>query len=189
MSRSTSKPSVTSKRGGLRTNIIADCCRASTIAVPRMALFSLLSVHPRVALYLQPDLGFGASPASRKRWSQIRSLTLHMESFHHPGLLTDHFKLLHVYLQSFPELRRLVFHWRGEKGLSPLSLATEPCLQNKVEAALSQHRPSQQRLSLSPLRFRPLEEKKLANAITNASQIASFVYDHRHSLREFNFRT
>lgn len=96
---------------------------------------SLLTVHPGVALYLRPDLGFGASPASRKRWSQIRSLTLHMESFHHPGLPTDHFKLLNVHLQSFPELQRLVFHWRGEKGLSPLSLATEPCLQNKVEAA------------------------------------------------------
>lgn len=164
------------------------------IAVERAPLqflehLSLLSVHPGVAFYLRPDLGFGASPASRKRWSQIRSLTIHMESFHHhPGLPTDHFKLLHAYLQGFPELRRLVFHWKGERGLSPLSLATETCLQNKAKAALSQHHHGQQRLYLSPLRFRHLEKIELANAITDASQIAFFVYSHRHSLREFKFQ-
>ncbi|KAJ5538795.1 hypothetical protein N7494_008274 [Penicillium frequentans] len=150
---------------------------------------SLLSVHPGVALYLRPDMSFGASPASRKRWSQIRSLTIHMESFHHhAGLPTDHFKLLHAYLKSFPEPRRLVFHWEGERGLSPFPLATEPCLLYMIKADLSQHRPRQQRLFLIPLRFRHLEKMELANAITDASQIASFVYDHRHSLREFNFQ-
>ncbi|KAJ5651761.1 hypothetical protein N7507_009187 [Penicillium longicatenatum] len=164
------------------------------IAVERAPLqflesLSLLSIHPGAALYLRPDLGFGASPASRKRWSQIRSLTIHMESFpHHPGLPTDHFKLLHAYLQSFPELRRLTFHWKGERGLSPLSLATEPCLQNKSKAALSQRCPSNQRLSLSPLRFRHLERMDMVNAITDASQIASFIHDHRYTLREFNFQ-
>ncbi|KAJ5909410.1 hypothetical protein N7504_004053 [Penicillium tannophilum] len=177
-----------------RRSVVDYALISMRIAVERAPLqilesLSLLSVHPGVALYLRPDLSFGASPASRKRWSQIRSLTIHMESFHHhPGLPTDHFKLLHAYLQSFPELRRLVFHWKGERGLSPFSLATESCLQYKIKADLSQHRPRQERLLLSPLRFRHLEEIELANAITDASQIASFVYDHRHSLREFNFQ-
>ncbi|KAF4762632.1 hypothetical protein HAV15_006721 [Penicillium sp. str.  len=40
---------------------------------------SLLSVHPGAVLYLRPAPGFGASPASCKRWSQIRKLTVHDE--------------------------------------------------------------------------------------------------------------
>jgi hypothetical protein len=100
---------------------------------------SLLSVHPAVVLYLQPNLGFGASPASRKRWSQVRHLTIHMESFpYQAGAPTDHFKLLHAYLQSFTALRTLVFHWKGGMGFSPLSLASgalsPKCIQHEVEA-------------------------------------------------------
>ncbi|KAJ6114367.1 hypothetical protein N7486_000145 [Penicillium sp. IBT 16267x] len=157
-----------------RRSVVAYALISLRMAVERAPLQFLESLSAvnscRAALYLRPDLGFGASPASRKRWSQIRSLTIHMESFHHhPCLPSDHFKLLHAYLQSFPELRRLVFHWKRENGLPPLSLAPEPFLQNKTKAALSPHRPGQQRLSLSPLGFHHLEKMELLNGcITNS---------------------
>jgi hypothetical protein len=35
-------------------------------------------VDPGAVLYLGPAPGFGASPASRKRWSQVRKLTVQM---------------------------------------------------------------------------------------------------------------
>ncbi|KAJ5161390.1 hypothetical protein N7492_006782 [Penicillium capsulatum] len=135
--------------------------------LPCLKSLSLLSIHTAAVFYLQPGIGFGASPVSRKRWSQIENLQIHMTSFpHENGRPTDHFKLLHAYLQSFPQLKNLVFYWKGEKGLSPISLATEPCLQpTSNQAAI-----------------------ELVNAATDASQVASFIADHRSSLREVNFQ-
>ncbi|KAJ5087363.1 hypothetical protein N7456_010979 [Penicillium angulare] len=155
--------------------------------LPLLESLSLLPVHPAAALYLRPDMGFGGSPASRKRWSQIRSLTIHMDSFqYHHGLPTDHFKLLHAYLQSFPELRKLVFHWVGEKNLSPLTLASEPYLQSTANSIESAPCYSNRSSSLRGLRFHHLEQIELANIITDASQISSFISLHRHTLMEFN---
>ncbi|QSS63271.1 hypothetical protein I7I51_00328 [Histoplasma capsulatum] len=42
---------------------------------------SLLPIHPGALLYLRPNMGFGASPAARKRWAQIRNLSIEMDSF------------------------------------------------------------------------------------------------------------
>ncbi|EGE85369.1 hypothetical protein RJZ56_005745 [Blastomyces dermatitidis] len=42
---------------------------------------SLLPIHPGALLYLRPNMGFGASPSSRKRWAQIRKLSIEMDSF------------------------------------------------------------------------------------------------------------
>ncbi|OJD12413.1 hypothetical protein AJ78_06990 [Emergomyces pasteurianus Ep9510] len=42
---------------------------------------SLLPIHPGAVLYLRPNMGFGASPAARKRWAQIRNLSIEMDSF------------------------------------------------------------------------------------------------------------
>lgn len=148
---------------------------------------SLLSVHPAAVFYLQPNLGFGASPASRKRWSQIRHLTIHMASFpYEPGLPTDHLKLLHAYLQGFQALERLVFHWQGARGLSPISLSREPSLEarkrkfeNIVQAAGR---------SLRPLKFPNLRQAELVNVTTDASRMASFILDHQHSLIDVNLQ-
>lgn len=164
------------------------------IAVEQITLrcldsLSLLSVHPAAVLYLQPKLGFGVSPASRKRWSQIRHLTIHMESFpYQAGSPTDHFKLLHAYLQSFPELRTLVFRWEGGRGLSPLSLAGEPCLQNAANKRLRRSDGRHGSQFLRPLRLPYLQELELVNVIMDAAQVASFVFDHRKSLHELNFQ-
>lgn len=163
------------------------------IAVERSSLPQLeslsLSIHPAAMLYLRPDLGFGTSPASRKRWSQIRSLTIHMDSFHYrPGLPTDHFKLLHAYLQSFPSLRKLSFHWIGERNAFPLALATEPCLQTSSNIAPATTARGIRGLSLRPLRFHSLQEVDLANVVTDAFQIAGFVSNHRSTLRQFKIQ-
>ncbi|KAJ5169886.1 uncharacterized protein N7500_002669 [Penicillium coprophilum] len=134
---------------------------------------SLLSVHPGAVLYLRPALGFGVSSASYKRWSQIRKLTVHMATFgHEPGRPTNHLKLLHAYLGSFPSLQRLVFHWEGESPAKGKS--TQAC-------------PKTCALPLRPLKLKHLQQMKLVNAIMDASQVASFIQEHRSTLREFNF--
>jgi hypothetical protein len=149
---------------------------------------SLLSIHPGAMLYLRPNPGFGTSPASCKRWSQIRKLTVHMTSFsHEAGQPTDHLKLLHAYLGSFPAVQRLVFHWEGERGLSPLSIATEPSLNRAPNEKPNQVRPQRCASPLPPLKFPHLQRMELVNATMDASQVASFIQEHRHSLREFNF--
>lgn len=164
------------------------------IAVEQVSLkllnsLSLLSVHPAAVLYLQPNLGFGASPASRRRWFQVRHLTIHMESFpYRAGSPTDHLKLLHAYLQSFPELRTLVFHWKGGRGFSPVSLASEPCLRNATNKRLRPSDGRQSNLFLRPLKLPYLQRVELVNAVMDASQVASFIFDHRKTLREFNFQ-
>ncbi|KAJ5733586.1 hypothetical protein N7493_002372 [Penicillium malachiteum] len=157
-------------------------------SLPLLESLSLVPVHPAAVLYLRPDLGFGTSPAARKRWLQIRCLTIHMDSFQHdPGLPTDHLKLLHAYLQSFPKLRKLVFRWVGEKNVLPLSLPTELCLQKSTNDTRSV--PSylnRGMLSLRPLQFHSLEHIDLFNVVTDAIQVASFLISHRHTLQKFN---
>ncbi|KAL1873385.1 hypothetical protein Plec18167_006436 [Paecilomyces lecythidis] len=148
---------------------------------------SLLPIHPGALLYLRPNMGFGASPASRKRWSQIRKLVIHMDSFPYiRGHPMDHLKLLHSYLQSFPGVKRFSFRWVGKKGPCPLSLATEPCLVGSTKTP-SQACPKRCTLPMKPLRLRNLQYMELENAILDASQISSFILDHRHTIREFDF--
>lgn len=149
---------------------------------------SLLSVHPAAILYLQPTLGLGASPASRKRWLQIRHLTIHMTSFPYETGPTDHLKLLHAYLQSFPTLQVLRFHWQGHKGLSPISLATEPCLQRQPREQAAGNDISKARTSLRPLRLPHLQAIELVNVTIDACQVACFILDHRYSLCDLNLR-
>lgn len=146
-------------------------------ALKSLTELSLLSVHPAAVFYLQPNMGYGSSPSSWKRWSQIRYLTIHVESFpHKDGLPADHLKHLHAYLQSFPALEELVFHWQGERGPSPLSLATEPYLQASGQSALR------------PLKYHHLRQVEVVNVTTDASQIAFFILTHRHVLRELNLQ-
>lgn len=149
---------------------------------------SLLPIHPGALLYLRPNMGFGASPASRKRWSQIRRLVIHIDSFPYAkGQPMDHVKLLHSYIQSFPNVKRFSFRWIGAKGPCPLSLATEPCLAASTKAASSQACPKRCTYPLKPLILHNLQYMELENAILDASQISSFIIDHRRTIREFDF--
>jgi hypothetical protein len=182
-------PSHRYRRSVVDYTLISLRIAAEQVSLKCLNSLSLLSVHPAAVLYLQPNLGFGASPASRKRWSQIRHLTIHMESFpYQAGSPTDHFKLLHAYLQSFPGLRTIVFHWKGARGLSPLSLASEPCLQNAANKRSRQADGRHGSQFLRPLRLPYLQEIELVNVVMDASQGASFVFDHRKTLHELNFQ-
>jgi len=110
-----------------------------------------------------------------------------MTSFGHvPGKPTDHFKLLHVCLGSFPALQRMVFRWEGEKSLSPISFATEPALK-RPSGDTSQACPKRSGLPLRPLTFHHLQQMELVNATMDASQVSSFIQGHRHATRKFNF--
>lgn len=149
---------------------------------------SLLPIHPGALLYLQPTMGFGTSPASRKRWMQIRKLAIHMDSFpYHRGQPMDHLKLLHSYLHSFPNLERFSFRWKGTKGPCPLSLATEPCLVPPSDGPAKQACPKMSALPPKPLKLRALQYMEVENAIMDASQVSTFIMDHRRTLHEFSF--
>jgi hypothetical protein len=149
---------------------------------------SLLPIHPGALLYLRPNMGFGASPASRKRWAQIRKLVIHMDSFPHAkGQPMDHLKLLHSYLESFPNVKRFYFRWRGAKGPCPLSLNREACLMASTKAIPTKACANRCAMPMKPLKLRNLQYMELENAILDASQISSFILDHRHTVSEFDF--
>lgn len=150
---------------------------------------SLLPIHPGALLYLRHMAGFGTSPSARRRWMQIRKLKIHMDSFPFEfGEPTDHLKLLHSYLEGFPSLREFTFLWRGEKGPCPLTLPTEPCLNaSSQQLPLTPKSTDSPRSKLRPLKFPSLRNMEVENVVLDASQVSSFILEHRHTVREFNF--
>ena len=167
------------------------------IAVERSPLrqlssLSLISIHASAVHYLNPTMGCGALPNSIRRWRQIRSLTIQMDTIPHDASLaqpaemgTDHLKLLHAYLQTFTSsLERLIFHWYGPKGLFPLSLSSEQCLLPPSPGLAC---PRRCHLALRPLKFEKLAFMEVDNVTTDASQVSSFILAHRRSISEFNF--
>jgi hypothetical protein len=87
-----------------------------------------------------------------------------------PGQPTDHLKFPHAYLGSFTSLQRLFFHWEGDRAVSPPSLATESSFNGAVKAKRGPVCPRHPEKPLRQLQF------------------ASLTQEHRHSLREFNFK-
>ncbi|GAM36759.1 hypothetical protein TCE0_018r06104 [Talaromyces pinophilus] len=155
--------------------------------LPRLEALSLTPIHPGGIQYLCPMAGIGSLPNSCRRWTQIRRLEIHMDTFpFDKGQATDHLKLLHSYLQAFRSLRDFKFRWVGDghKGPSPLSLATEPAL---CELAARSQACPKTRHYLHPLKFPYLQYMVLGNAVLDASQVSDFLTEHRHSLLEFDF--
>ena len=155
------------------------------IAVERNRLLkldtlSLLSVHPMAPFYLNPLSGFGARPNSVRRWSQVRNLSIYVDT---PPTSTpaDHLKLLHNYLQVFaPRLEEIDFRWQGMHAPWPLSLHNEPPPQN-VRAAVIYSNTIH--LGLPPLHMPRLRSSYAENITIDASQISAFVEDHHHMTR------
>ncbi|MCJ1272993.1 hypothetical protein MMC21_000782 [Puttea exsequens] len=145
---------------------------------------SLLSVHPSAVFYLNPLTGFGATPASMRRWKQIQKFDCEMDSIA-LGYPIDHLKHLHAYLQNFASTaREFRFRWLGTKGPCPLSLGAEACLE---ASSPKQACPKTCHLALRPLQFTRLRVMEVENTILSASQIAAFITANRHTLRDFNF--
>ncbi|KAF2454701.1 hypothetical protein BDY21DRAFT_290825 [Lineolata rhizophorae] len=202
-----------------RRSIVDYALISLRIAVERSPLdalktLSLLPIHPAGPLYLQPVLGFGATPRSVKRWSQIRHLVVHMESFPYGDAShTEHLRVLHAYLRTFaPTLTRLFFRWKGEKGPCPFTLDLEPVLlpspppiptasagssnPSKERSATRVHLPAASPASappprnafrLRPLRMPKLKYTELENAAMDSTQVSAFITRHRRLLSEFNF--
>ena len=172
-----------------RRDIVDYALISLRIAVERNALtsldsLSLLSAHPGAVLYLNPMMGFGATPTSIKRWKQIRNLTIQMDTVT-LGSPADHLKLLHSYLTLFSaSVKTFKFRWIGDKGPCPLSLRTEKVLQAPSPTAACPrtcHNP------LPTLKFKRLRIMEVENTVLDASQISSFITSHRRTLRDFNF--
>ncbi|KAI4128510.1 MAG: hypothetical protein LQ338_002680 [Usnochroma carphineum] len=174
-----------------RRSIVDYALISIRIAVERSNLLlldtlSLLSIHPAAVLYLNPSMGFGALPNSVKRWKRTTKLTICMDSIpFSPYPPSDHLKLLHSYLQLFASsLTDLVFRWQGIKGLFPLSLDKEVCLQEKSPEMAC---PRRCHLALRPLKLEKLRNMEVENIVVGASQVSSFITAHRHTIREFSF--
>ncbi|KAL6713973.1 hypothetical protein ACLMJK_008467 [Lecanora helva] len=145
---------------------------------------SLLSVHPGVVLYLNPLMGFGATPSSVRRWKQIRNLVIQMDTVT-LGSPTDHLKLLHSYLGLFSTcLKTFGFRWLGLKGPCPLSLSTETELRAPSPVTAC---PRTSSVPLRPLKFKRLRVMEVENTVMDASQVSAFITNHRRTLRDFNF--
>lgn len=146
-------------------------------------------VHPATALYLRPQLSYGASPASTRVWRRVKKLDIAMSSFAYSrDSPSDHLKVLHTYLQSFCSLEHLKFRWLGEKGPCPISLDAEPCTSRPASLDCAKACPRSCMLpSCKPIRFRHLRTMHLENAILDSSQAAAFIMSHRKVLHEFQF--
>jgi hypothetical protein len=159
------------------------------VVLPDLDTLSLKPIHPAAVLYLRPQLGIGASPASTKRWRNIKKLTVEMDSFafgpEHPS---DHLKILHTYLKSLTSLESLSFRWIGSKGPSPLSLHMEPCVAaSRVFDCSSACPKSGANPPFAALKFRHLKNMLLENATVDAVQISDFIMSHRKVLHDFEF--
>lgn len=146
----------------------------------KLDTLSLLSVHPMAPFYLNPFSGFGTRPNSTKRWKQIRSLVIHMDT---PPTSTpaDHLKLLHSYLHLVASrLEEFHFRWQGLNAPWPLSLHNEPTPQNQRCAVVYA---KQTQLNLKPLHMPNLRSSYAENIAVDASQISAFVEDHHHMTR------
>jgi len=129
-------------------------------------------------------MGFGATPASVKRWKNIRKLTIHMDTVN-LGFPTDHLKLLHSYLGLFSSsVKTFRFRWLGPRGPCPLSLGTEACLQVPSPTTAC---PQTCHRGLRLLHFNQLQVMEVENTMLDASQISSFIISHRRTIRDFNF--
>jgi len=169
------------------------------IAVERAPLYTLSAlslhpIHPGGLLYLHPMHGFGSTPSSAKRWSQIRHLSICMESIPFSSSSSrvrnqslEHLRILHAYLRTLSRgLTRLFFRWKGARGPSPLSLDKEPCMLPVQEECMHPSMRGQVR-GPRPLNFSRLRYMELENAVMDSVQISDFIEKHRRSLREFNF--
>ena len=146
----------------------------------RLRTLSLLPIHPGAMLYLRALPGFGASPRSRRRWTQIKKIVVHVDSwdFEAPGAPTDHLKLLHDYFsQLSPNLERLSFGWKGQSGPCPFTF--------RGKASSMTGRGS--KTALPTMHFPLLRHMELSRAHLHASEVSSFIDRHHRTLRECDF--
>jgi hypothetical protein len=162
----------------------------------RLEKLSLSNMHPAGLHYLRHKPGFGCTPSAGRRWKQIKKLNITMDSWDflgpRPGL--DHLKILDDYIRTFSSnLEKVSFGWNGRKGPCPFTLFTDqlfapPRAATKLFAEVTS---PMSPLPAAPPRpamiFPKLRYMQVRNATMAAEQVADFVYEHRHTVREFDF--
>ena len=157
------------------------------IAVERSRLslldtLSLVNIHPSAALYLNPDMGFGALPNSRRRWKQIRRLLISMDAVpRDTSTPPDPLKHLQCYIRIFASsLRYFDFQWQGDRAPCPVTLHSERPLR---EASPNLACPFTCASPFSPLRFPRLRDLRINNTVADASEMARFITRHHRAVR------
>lgn len=163
--------------------------------LPKLSKLSL-SIHPSALLYFRSQPGFGASPASSRRWKQIRKLKLTVDAWDfngpRPGL--DHLKIIDDYIRSFSaNLEKVSFTWNGLSGPCPFTLFTSPVFAppRKAGKLFAEVTSPMSPLPAAPTKadifFPKLRYMQVRNCLMRAPQVADLVYAHRHSVREYDF--
>ncbi|KAI9899953.1 hypothetical protein N3K66_004215 [Trichothecium roseum] len=176
------------------------------IAVERAPLeklhkLSLSSLHPGAFNYLRHNGGYGAVPSAGKRWSQIRKLSISVESwdFHGPSPGTDHLKMMEDYVRNFAgKLEKFSFGWVGHKGPCPVALpADAPLFGNGPQKAsrklfhevTSPMSPLPTLPPRPPVRFPRLRYMQVRNATMSAAQLKDLIQAHRDTVKQFDFES
>jgi len=140
--------------------------------------------------------GFGCLPSAGRRWAQIKKLNITMDSWDFLGLRPglDHLKILDDYVRSFSaNLEKVSFGWSGRKGPCPFTLFTDPLFAppRKTAKLFAEVTSPMSPLPAAPPRsamsFPKLRYMQVRNATMSSEQVADFVYEHRHTVREFDF--
>ena len=160
-----------------------------------LSSLSLSNVHPGALVYRRLARSFGLTASATRVWGRFTRLNIAMMSWpFDPDIPTDHLKILHSYIQSFPSLTTLNFNWLGPtKGPSPLSLDMEPCIthpKSPIPDDCSTTKPRREpstKAPLRPLRLKHLRSTAIRNATLDAPQASAFPLRHRRHLREFDY--
>ncbi|KAH8590250.1 hypothetical protein B0O99DRAFT_691690 [Bisporella sp. PMI_857] len=164
--------------------------------LPHLEKLTLHQIHPAGLVYLRHVSGYGCTPSAGKRWGQIKKLNITMNSWDFfgsmPGL--DHLKILDDYIRGFSaNLEKVSFGWNGWKGPCPFTIGTDPLLApprdttklfGEVTSPMS---PLPAAPPRPPMIFPKLLYMQVRNATMSADQVADFVFDHRDTVREFDF--
>ncbi|KAG6036060.1 hypothetical protein E4U41_005777 [Claviceps citrina] len=198
-----------------RRSIVDYALISLRIAVERAPLgklhkLSLSSVHPAAFCYLRHTQGFGSVPSAGRRWSQIRKLSISVESSSDlyaassassapppPGL--DLLKIMDDYVRFFaPGLDKFSFAWVGPRGPCPVSLSTVDdalslagppgSLSRKLfHEVTSPMSPLPTRPPRPPIRFPRLRHLRIRNAAISAPQLGDLIRSHSRTVKGFDF--
>jgi hypothetical protein len=101
--------------------------------LPNLSALTFERIHANGLFYFMPQHGFGATPRSPRTWSQIKRLSINMDSVGVPSnsaTQTEHLRTLSAFFRPFSRsVTRIAFRWNGKKGPSPLTLDSEPSMQ------------------------------------------------------------
>jgi hypothetical protein len=162
----------------------------------RLEKLSLSHIHAAGFVYLRHMPGFGCTPSAGRRWKQIKKLNITMDSWDFQGLQPglDHLKILDDYIRSFSSnLEKVSFGWNGRKGPCPFTLFTDPLFAppRKTAKLFAEVTSPMSPLPAPPARpamkFPNLRYMQVRNATMSSEQVADFVFEHRHTVREFDF--